>query len=251
VIGAALAAAAVPSLRPAPAAASGICPAGWTSCGRPSDRNHSCCEPPLKCCVIADGGLCFEPDMTCCSQKWCYDQDGPHCPDGHDPACGPGEVCVHNTYCQKKCGRREARCGDRCCRCGDLWKADRKTTFVLPGGRVGATVEKGALVEFSGPDLCSSYIRLVAGKILVKIVRAIEGPKGHLKFEVGTDRAVTGARGTTFWISHNRAQQLTRVGVTDGVVELRGRNGAKGKILIRKGQLGEQRGKSRPRLVRR
>jgi hypothetical protein len=41
------------------------------------------------------------------------------------------------------------------------------------------------------------------------------------------------------------------VAVKEGSVSLKGINGAKGKILIKAGQVGVQKGKGRPRIVKR
>jgi hypothetical protein len=86
-------------------------------------------------------------------------------------------------------------------------------------------------------------------KIWIEVKKSLSG--SDRKFEVRTDRAAAGVRGTKYQISYNDRKQLTRVAVKEGKVNLKGINGAKGRIMIRPGQVGIQKGKSKPKLVKR
>jgi hypothetical protein len=86
-------------------------------------------------------------------------------------------------------------------------------------------------------------------KAYIEVLKALSGSEA--KYNVKTQRAVAGVRGTGYEITYIEHKQLTKVAVDHGVVSLKGINGAKGEILIRKGQVGVQRGKQSPELVKR
>ncbi len=86
-------------------------------------------------------------------------------------------------------------------------------------------------------------------KAWIEVKKALSG--SDAKFNVRTDRAVAGVRGTKYQLSYDKPKQLTRVAVEEGVVSLKGINGAKGEILIKAGQVGIQKGRQAPKLVKR
>ena len=86
-------------------------------------------------------------------------------------------------------------------------------------------------------------------KAWIEVKKALSGSKA--KFNVKTDRAVAGVRGTKYQLSYDKPKQLTRVAVKEGIVSLKGINGAKGQILIKAGQVGIQKGKKKPKLIKR
>jgi len=86
-------------------------------------------------------------------------------------------------------------------------------------------------------------------KAWIEVKKALSG--SDAKFNVRTDRAVAGVRGTKYQLSYNKPKQLTRVAVKEGVVSLKGINGAKGEVLIKAGQVGVQKGRHKPKLIKR
>ena len=86
-------------------------------------------------------------------------------------------------------------------------------------------------------------------KAWIEVKKALSG--SDAKFNVRTDRAVAGVRGTKYQLSYNEPKQLTRVSVKEGVVSLKGINGAKGEVLIKAGQVGVQKGRHKPKLIKR
>jgi len=87
------------------------------------------------------------------------------------------------------------------------------------------------------------------GKFWTHVKKAIKGDSK--KFEVTTKRTVAGVRGTIFAISYNKKKELTKLWVKEGTVSFKGRNGAKGKLLVRAGQVALQKGKGSPKFVKR
>jgi hypothetical protein len=71
------------------------------------------------------------------------------------------------------------------------------------------------------------------------------------KFEVKTKRAVAGVRGTKFAIFYDAKKELRKVWGIEHMVYLKGRNGAKGMVLVNPGQVAVQQGKGAPHLVKR
>jgi hypothetical protein len=91
-------------------------------------------------------------------------------------------------------------------------------------------------------DLTSSI-----GRFWTHVKKAVGG--GSKKFEVTTPRVVAGVRGTIFAISYDRRKALTKLWVKEGTVSFKGRNGARGKVLVHAGRAAVQQGKRSPRLV--
>lgn len=85
--------------------------------------------------------------------------------------------------------------------------------------------------------------------LLVHVKKALAG--SSKKFDVVTERAVVGVRGTIFEVSYDKAKELTKVAVEESSVSLKGRNGAKGEVIIEAGQIGVQKGTKSPRIVKR
>jgi hypothetical protein len=67
------------------------------------------------------------------------------------------------------------------------------------------------------------------------------------KFEVQTERAVAGVRGTIFEISYDKTRQLTKLATEEGSVWFKSRNGAKkGRVIVDAGESATQKGKGKP-----
>ena len=93
----------------------------------------------------------------------------------------------------------------------------------------------------------STVIDLLTGKLWNAAKRAAGAPE----FQVETERAVTGPRGTTYWISYLPARKRTTVHVVKGSVEFRQRFGAKRRLLVKSGQTAVQEGNGPPRITKR
>lgn len=112
-------------------------------------------------------------------------------------------------------------------------------------------LEKGGSFEIHdcAPHETGLFLGQSLGSLWVHVKRAIGGPPR--KFDVTTKRAVAGVRGTIFEVRYDKAKELTRVAVEESSVSLKGRNGAKGKVIVKAGQVGVQKGTKRPKIVRR
>ncbi len=77
------------------------------------------------------------------------------------------------------------------------------TTFRLDGCSQPKAPNLPPLIRFS----------LMLGRIWARIA-----PESGRQVQVSTERVVCGNRGTTFWLSYNRAQKLTTVHVDEGSV---------------------------------
>lgn len=86
-------------------------------------------------------------------------------------------------------------------------------------------------------------IELVLGKIWASVSKSPEP-------QIQTQRAVTGTRGTKYWVAYNPAKQLTTVHVTKGSVSMRNRYGKSKTLIIKAGQTGIQQGNQLPKLKR-
>jgi hypothetical protein len=93
------------------------------------------------------------------------------------------------------------------------------------------------------------FLREDVGRLWIHVKKALAG--SDRKFEVVTERAVAGVRGTIFAVRYDESKELTKVAVEESSVYLKGRNGAKGKIVIKQGQTGVQKGKKAPKLIKR
>jgi FecR protein len=91
------------------------------------------------------------------------------------------------------------------------------------------------------------HIRKSIGSFWANVKKALGG--GRAKFDVTTERAVAGVRGTIFDLSYKEAKELTRVEVEEGEVSMKGINGAKGKVIVQAGEVGVQKGKKAPKIV--
>lgn len=112
-------------------------------------------------------------------------------------------------------------------------------------------MEKGGSFAIDKCEADSTAVGITEsiGKFWTHVKKALGG--GSKKFEVRTARAVAGVRGTKFAISYNEKKQLTKLWVYEHTVSFRGRNGAKGKILVHAGQVAIQKGKKAPKLIKR
>lgn len=133
---------------------------------------------------------------------------------------------------------------------GQQFTAPPKTRIRLADGSE-IELEKGGSFFIGACDTSMTrvFLRESVGKFWVHVKHAVSGPSK--KFDVVTERAVAGSRGTIFEVSYNKGKQLTKVRVKQSKVSLKGRNGAKGKVLIKKGQVGVQQGRKAPRIVKR
>jgi hypothetical protein len=133
---------------------------------------------------------------------------------------------------------------------GQVITAPPKSRLRLGDGSV-VEIDKGGSfkIERCNENGSAMYLPQSVRKFWAEIKKTLSGSKA--KFEVRTDRAVAGVRGTAYALSYNKRKQLTRVAVKEGSVSLKGINGARGKILIKAGQVGVQKGKGRPRIVKR
>ena len=125
-----------------------------------------------------------------------------------------------------------------------------KTRVRLADGSVMDFDEGGSVVV---SDCSSNETELTLthsiGSLWVHLKHLVNGPSK--KFDVVTKRAVAGARGTIFEVSYDKAKEETKVAVTEHEVSLKGRNGAKGKVMIGEGEVGVQKGKHAPRIIKR
>ncbi len=96
---------------------------------------------------------------------------------------------------------------------------------------------------FSGMDRQGFSAHLLLGTVWAKVKKAVSGSQA--KFEVTTERAVAGVRGTTFQVELEGEE--TRVGVEEGLVEVSHEEVAEGQAVRRVAQV---RGGQRLRLVR-
>jgi len=104
------------------------------------------------------------------------------------------------------------------------------TTFRLDGCSQPTAPELPPMMRFT----------LALGQIWAKIA-----PNSGRRIQVSTERAVAGNRGTTFWISYDRARKLTTVHVDEGSMWLR----AAGRtITVNAGQTATQRGAVPPKV---
>jgi hypothetical protein len=93
------------------------------------------------------------------------------------------------------------------------------------------------------------FLEQDVGRLWIHVKKAIAG--SDRKFDVVTERAVAGVRGTIFEVRYDKDKELTKVAVEESSVYLKGRNGAKGKVVIKAGQTGVQKGKTAPKLIKR
>jgi hypothetical protein len=104
-------------------------------------------------------------------------------------------------------------------------------------------------IEQCAEDTTSLTVTNSVRRLWTHVKKALAG--SPRKFEVRTPRAVAGVRGTVFAIAYDRRRERTELRVTEGVVRFAGRNGARGRLMVRAGQAAVQQGKGAPRFVRR
>jgi hypothetical protein len=132
---------------------------------------------------------------------------------------------------------------------GQVVNAPPKTIIRL-GDRTRIELEKGGRFEIAECETNSTVVELreSVARFLAHVKKAVGG--STRKFEVQTERAVAGVRGTIFEVRYDKAKRLTRVAVEESSVYLKGRNGAKGKVVVKAGRVGVQKGKRAPRLLK-
>jgi hypothetical protein len=113
-------------------------------------------------------------------------------------------------------------------------------------------MDKGSRLAISCKDLSSGSNRtwresigLMLGKVWAKIAKPFDND-----YKIRTDRAVTGLRGTYFWLSYVPARKLTTEHTISGTVTL-GNSLGKPKltVTVHAGHTATQRGNAPPRLV--
>ena len=211
------------------------------------------CAPGSTCCHAPN--LLHKPENDC--GVYCCDPCNPtssQCgPDGH---CVPGPVAKGCAACRGPANRitsvetasgNDLGLTNTSFRPGQQITASEVTRLQLGDGS-SLRFDKGTSLKIEKcPFHESTDIELLTGRLWNAVKRAVGAPE----FQVTTERAVTGPRGTTYWVSYVPAKKRTTVHVIKGSVELRQRFGAKRKLLVRAGQTAVQQGNGRPRFTKR
>lgn len=121
------------------------------------------------------------------------------------------------------------------------------TTLRLNGGARMQLVDSSCRGSAPKEEGIAFKIRLLAGKIWSKV--APDG--GRSDYEVRTERAINGVRGTVFEVSYDPRRKLTRTRVIEGKVRLARVRRPQRAILLKAGQTGVQKGDAAPRRARR
>jgi len=136
-------------------------------------------------------------------------------------------------------------------RVGQRVTATEATTLTFGDGSV-IRLDKGTSFEV---DRCNdnqpsdpTVLELLIGKLWRAAKSAATGGQ---TFQVETQRAGTGVRGTTFWISYLPAKKQTTLHVVKGSVEMWRRSTPKRKLLVKTGQTAVQQGSALPRITKR
>lgn len=133
---------------------------------------------------------------------------------------------------------------------GQVIAAPVKTQLSLGDGSKILMEQGGEFeVEKCADDRTSLTVTNTVRKMWNYVKHALGG--GDRKFEVKTKRSVAGVRGTKFALSYDAKKELTKVWGIEHTVTLKGRNGAKGMVLVNPGQIAVQKGKGAPHLVKR
>jgi hypothetical protein len=117
-----------------------------------------------------------------------------------------------------------------------------ESTLVLAGGSKLKVDE----ASFAGLDRQSFSARLLVGTVWAKVKKAVAGSPA--KFDITTERAVAGVRGTTFQVEVEGEE--TRVDVEEGLVEVAQSEGAPGPGQAAEKKVHQVRGGERLRLLR-
>ena len=133
---------------------------------------------------------------------------------------------------------------------GQQFTAPRKTRMRFADGSV-IDIAKGGSFTVSDCSANATEVTLTKsiGSFWMHFKHLVKGPSK--KFDVITKRSAVGVRGTIFEVSYDKAAEKTKVAVSESEVSLEGRNGASGKVMIEPGQVGVQKGKQKPRIVKR
>ena len=255
VVGGALVTAAVPLLRAAPGSGASMQPAQYPA--------------PKKCADYQEGPTC--PKLCC--------RDCPPIPSGGNPGvlrwcCSTDEDCnFEDPSEQYRCGRVGCKARGRDCRgpgnrissvktpsgndyglanssfrLGQKVSASEPMTLEFRNGTV-MRLDKGTSFEVDscGDETDPTVLELLIGKLWT----ATKSAAGAPPFQVETERAVTGPRGTTYWVSYLPGPKRTTVHVVKGSVELRQRSGGRRQVLVKAGQTAIQQGSRAPRLTKR
>ncbi len=112
-------------------------------------------------------------------------------------------------------------------------------------------LKKGGSFTIAGcaPNDTDLFLGETIGSLWVHLKHELGG--SDKKFQVHTKRTVAGVRGTIFELSYDKAKELTKVHTIEHQVSLKGRNGARGRVMIKQGQVGVQKGLKAPRIVKR
>jgi hypothetical protein len=133
---------------------------------------------------------------------------------------------------------------------GQVISAPVKSQISLGDG-TKIMMEKGGEfeVEKCADDQTSLTVTNSIRKMWNYVKHSLAG--SNRKFEVSTPRTVAGVRGTKFALSYDAKKELTKVWGIEHVVTFKGRNGAKGMVLVHPGQIAVQKGKGAPHLIKR
>jgi hypothetical protein len=133
---------------------------------------------------------------------------------------------------------------------GQVISAPPKSQISLADGSKIRLEEGGEFeIEKCAEDHTSITFTNTVRKMWNYVKHTLSG--GKTKFDVKTKRAVAGVRGTKFAISYDAKKELTKVWGIEHTVTLKGRNGAKGMVLVNPGQIAVQQGKGSPHLIKR
>ncbi|KFE66146.1 FecR family protein [Hyalangium minutum] len=117
-----------------------------------------------------------------------------------------------------------------------------ESTLVLAGGSKLKVDE----ATFAGLERKSFSARLLVGTVWAKVKKAVAGAPA--KFDITTERAVAGVRGTTFQVEVEGEE--TRVDVEEGLVEVAQSEGTPGSAQAMASTVHQVRGGERLRLLR-
>jgi hypothetical protein len=258
-----LVAASFPALRPRRAAGQGCNPndPSYKTCplGQCCPGDAYCCAQTRECCPAGEVCLDQPGSVQCCTAgQECVDVCCPSgttcCKGDFNDCCYPGFQCIDGSCvecdeCKGESNRVasvETASGDnlgltdkQLCRDQEV-KAKEATKVHLGDGSV-VTLEAGNgwRVRQCAPD--ESIFDLIGDKLEMLF-------SGDGKFNLQTDRATTGVRGTAFTVTYNERKKRTTTKVKSGKVEVWANRSPKKKVIARKGDTVIQQGNEPPEI---
>jgi FecR protein len=247
-------AAAFPALRPRRAVAQGGC--GPSTC-QDLFPGYKCC--PLGQCCPGDAYCCAQTRECCPAGEVCLDKPGsvecclPErvcgaecCPADYE--CRGGE-CIFCEACEGSNNRFvsvETASGDdlgltgkQMCRDQEVVAQESTRIHLSDGSVITLEAGNGWKVRKCAPD--ETIFDLIGDKIIKLFA-------GDGKFNLETDRAIIGVRGTEFSAAYNRRKKRTTVKVKSGKLQVWARRSPKKKVTARKGDTVIQQGNESPRI---